>query len=262
MRKMIIVVILMAIAIAGRGFNYDRARAEALFLSDKMAYELNLSSPQYDAVYEINMDYFLGVGNRLDVYGNIWDQRNYQMQRVLTPIQFDQFQRLLYFYRPLAWRDGRWHFRVYSRYGDRRHFYRGRPGGYASYRGGRYYRPGGRRAGPPARRVGPSPRDRRVAPAPRNNFRDNRPGIRDRRMAPPRSNNLRGPAPRPNQGRVTRNGMVQRVGGTSRTTVTRRQAPTQQNFRGGTRGGDNMRQDGNRRPQVNDGRRGNRQRNR
>lgn len=63
MRKMIIVVILMAIAIAGRGFNYDRARAEALFLSDKMAYELNLSSPQYDAVYEINMDYFLGVGN-------------------------------------------------------------------------------------------------------------------------------------------------------------------------------------------------------
>ena len=38
---------------------YEEARRQALFLSDKMAYELGLSDAQYQAVYEINLDYLL-----------------------------------------------------------------------------------------------------------------------------------------------------------------------------------------------------------
>ena len=33
--------------------SYNAAKHEALFLSDKMAYELNLTAAQYEAVYEI-----------------------------------------------------------------------------------------------------------------------------------------------------------------------------------------------------------------
>ena len=228
MRKMMMVVILAAIAVVGRAFSFERAQSEALFLSDKMAYELNLSTPQYNSVYEINMDYFLGLATRDDVYGNLWSQRNYLLQRVLTPYQYEMFMSLNYFYRPVLWRDGRWDFRIYRRYQNRHHYFMKRPGGYAHYRGGRHFRP--ERA--------PAPGVRR-APAPRNNFRGSSPS-RDRQVAPPRSNNLRGSAPRPNQGRVTRKGMVQRQGGTSRTTVTRSVSSNRPQG-----------QQGNRRPQGN-----------
>ena len=36
---------------------YQQAREQALFLTDKMAYELNLTEQQYEAAYEINLDY-------------------------------------------------------------------------------------------------------------------------------------------------------------------------------------------------------------
>ena len=248
--------ILAAIAVVGRAFTYDRARAEALFLSDKMAYELNLSTPQYNAVYEINMDYFLGLATRDDVYGTLWSQRNYELQRVLTPPQYETFMGLNYFYRPVLWRDGRWDFRIYRRYQNRHHYYMGRPSPYASYRGGRHFSPGPRRGSGLGARRGPALRRDlgvRRGPAPRRDVRG--------QARPPRSNNLRGPAPRPNGngGRVTRNGMVQRVGGSSRTTVTRRPSQNQQGqqFRGG--GGQQRQQfrgGGQQRQQVSGGGRG------
>ena len=42
---------------------------EALFLSDKMAYELNLSVQQYEAVYEINLDYMMALSVNDDIFG-------------------------------------------------------------------------------------------------------------------------------------------------------------------------------------------------
>ena len=82
MRKLILLVMMMAMAITSQALNYDLARREALFLSDKMAYELGLTEGQLNAVYEINLDYFLSVG-REDAYGIWWRQRNYEMQNVL-----------------------------------------------------------------------------------------------------------------------------------------------------------------------------------
>ena len=223
MKKLMMVAILMVITVTAKALSYETARSEALFLSDKMAYELNLSPSQYEAIYEINLDYFMYVGTKLDLYSDLWKQRNFAIQRILTPYQYENFLRLKYFYRPLGWRDGRWEFRIYRVYPNRGHFMMNRPRAYANYRGGRHFRPGGPggpRPGGPGR-VGPGPRPggpNRVAPGPRGN------GPRDGRPAPPRSNNFNGPAPRPNEmrGRTTPNGMVQRVGSSSRTTVTTR----------------------------------------
>ena len=127
MKKLMMVAILMVITVTAKALSYETARSEALFLSDKMAYELNLSPSQYEA-------------------------------RILTPYQYENFLRLKYFYRPLGWRDGRWEFRIYRVYPNRGHFMMNRPRAYANYRGGRHFRggPGGPRPG------GPNPMDQHL----------------------------------------------------------------------------------------------------
>ena len=56
MKKMMMMAMMMAMTITANAMSYNAAKHEALFLSDKMAYELNLTAAQYDEVYEINMD--------------------------------------------------------------------------------------------------------------------------------------------------------------------------------------------------------------
>ena len=108
MKKLMMMALLMVMSVTAKALSYETARSEALFLSDKMAYELNLSPSQYEAIYEINLDYFICVGSKLDLYTDLWKQRNFEIQQVLTPYQYENFLRLKYFYRPLGWRDGRW----------------------------------------------------------------------------------------------------------------------------------------------------------
>ena len=50
MKKLMMVAILMVITVTAKALSYETARSEALFLSDKMAYELNLSPSQYEAI--------------------------------------------------------------------------------------------------------------------------------------------------------------------------------------------------------------------
>ena len=80
MKKMMFMAISMMITIAANAMSYKEAKNEALYLSDKMAYELNLTDAQYDAVYEINLDYMMSVNGRNDVYGVWWDRRNTDLQ--------------------------------------------------------------------------------------------------------------------------------------------------------------------------------------
>ena len=133
---MIALVAMLTIAATGKAMSYEQARNEALFLTDKMAYELNLTDEQYEAAYEINLDYLMGVTSYDDVYGNYWERRNLDMSYVLLDWQWQTFCAASYFYRPLYWRDGFWHFGIYARYPHRDYFYFGRPVFYASYRGG------------------------------------------------------------------------------------------------------------------------------
>ena len=43
---------LFTIATSAHSMSYEQARAQALFLTDKMAYELNLTEEQYEAAFE------------------------------------------------------------------------------------------------------------------------------------------------------------------------------------------------------------------
>ena len=140
MKKMFTLAMMMVMTITANAMNYNAAKNEALFLSDKMAYELNLTAAQYEDVYEINLDYFLSVNGRNDILGPWWDRRNADLRYVLTAYQYDKYVTLNYFYRPVAWKAGGWTFAVYSHY-DRGHFYKARPTVFVTYKGGNNHKP-------------------------------------------------------------------------------------------------------------------------
>ncbi len=136
MKKLLTLAVMMVITISAAALPYSQARTEALFLSDKMAYELGLSLEQYEAVYEINFDYFYCVNSRNAIYGIYWQRRNIDLQYVLTPFQYQCYQVASYFYRPLTWYRGSWRFIVRNRYTVSSRIYMGYPTSYRSYRGG------------------------------------------------------------------------------------------------------------------------------
>ena len=145
MKKMFFALMMMLTAsVSANAMSYEQARNEALFLTDKMAYELNLTDEQYEAAYEINLDYLMGVTSRYDVYGTYWERRNLDLSYILLDWQWDAFIAASYFYRPLYWDAGYWHFGIYARYPHRDYFYFGRPHFYNTYRGAHaWHRVGG-----------------------------------------------------------------------------------------------------------------------
>jgi len=126
----------LTLSLTANAMSYSQAREQALFLTDKMAYELNLTEEQYDAAYEVNLDYLMSVNTYDDLYGAYWTMRNTDLSYILLDWQYRSFCAASYFYRPLYWTDGIWHFAIYSRYPHRNYFYFGRPNIYVSYRGG------------------------------------------------------------------------------------------------------------------------------
>ena len=81
-KHLMILAVMMVMTISARSamplgssknaMSYNAAKHEALFLSDKMAYELNLTAAQYEAVYEINLDYLMSLNGHGDVFGIWW----------------------------------------------------------------------------------------------------------------------------------------------------------------------------------------------
>ena len=144
MKKLILsIMAMMTIALNANAMSFTQAQREALFLTDKMAYELNLTDEQYDACYEINLDYLMSVSTVDDLYGTYWTRRNYDMGYVLFDWQLEAFRAASYFYRPLYWDAGCWHFGIYARYPRRTFFYFSHPTVYVSYRGGHSWRMNG-----------------------------------------------------------------------------------------------------------------------
>ena len=143
--RLMILAVMMVMTISARSamplgssknaMSYNAAKNEALFLSDKMACELNLTAAQYEAVYEINLDYLMSLNGHGDVFGIWWDRRNADLRFVLTPWQYDKYVALNHFYRPVAWKAGGWTFAVYAHY-NRGHFYNAHPKVFESYKGG------------------------------------------------------------------------------------------------------------------------------
>lgn len=130
----------LGFAVAASAMSYSQAREQALFLTDKMAYELNLTDDQYEAAYEINLDYLLSVNSDDELYGDYWRWRNIDFSYVLLDWQYRMFCEAAYFYRPLYFSAGVWHFAIYACYPHRDYFYFNRPTVYVSYRGGHSWR--------------------------------------------------------------------------------------------------------------------------
>ena len=158
MKKLMIMAMMMVMTMSANAMSYTAAKNEALFLSDKMAYELNLTASQYDRVYEINLDYLMNLNGRADVFGIWWDRRNAELRYVLNAWQYDKYITLSHFYRPVAWKSGGFTFAVYSHY-NRGHFYNAHPKVYASYKGGKHHKPAVRHDAKPA------PKERHMAMA-------------------------------------------------------------------------------------------------
>jgi hypothetical protein len=115
-----------------------------------MAYELNLSSTQYDDVYEVNYDFLsrtryliddvvAGYTSAMDEYYDYLDVRNDDLRWILTSSQYRRFLEKEYFYRPIyTTTSGSWGFRIYRVYTDVNHFFFGKPSHYSTYKGAHY----------------------------------------------------------------------------------------------------------------------------
>lgn len=101
MKRMIIALVAMFMMTftTASAMSYEQARQQALFLTDKMAYELNLTEDQYEAAYEVNLDYLMSVDTYDDLYGAYWRQRNMDLSYILLDWQYRTYLNATYFYR-------------------------------------------------------------------------------------------------------------------------------------------------------------------
>lgn len=137
---------MICMTVSASAMSYEQARQQALFLTDKMAYELNLTDDQYEAAYEVNLDYLMSVDNYNDLYGTYWAQRNTDLGYILLDWQYRAYLNASYFYRPLYWDAGFWHFGIYARYPRRDYFFFGRPHFFDVYHGGHSWHMNGGRS--------------------------------------------------------------------------------------------------------------------
>lgn len=143
MKRLIILSVLSLFVGFGslKAMSYEAARDQAWFLTDKMAYELNLTPAQYDLVYQINLDYLMSIDRASDCYGYYWTYRDADLSYVLFDWQYSLYATLDYFYRPIRWLHSAWYYPVFDRY-RRGYYYFTRPTVYINYRGGMWARRG------------------------------------------------------------------------------------------------------------------------
>lgn len=122
-KMMMILAMMLTIVTSASAMTYAEARHEALFLTDKMAFELDLTDIQYEHVYLINLEYLRNI-DRASIFGNPWTLRNRQLADVLTARQYRLYEMANYFYRPVSWTGTTITYHVYTRYNDRHHYYR------------------------------------------------------------------------------------------------------------------------------------------
>ena len=121
--------------------DYETARERAYYLTDKMAYELNLNDQQYNDAYEINLDYLLSLHTEADLADvRYLRYRNEDLRHILYDWQWTAFAAVDYLFRPVWWLNGGWHFPVFNYYAHGYYFYH-HPRIFWDYRGGhgRYY---------------------------------------------------------------------------------------------------------------------------
>ena len=220
-RYLLTLLIVLAGTLSAKAISYNEARDRAWFLTDKMAYELNLTPDQYDRVYQVNLDYFMSIAYEADCYGVYWNYRDTDLRYILWDWQYRLYVTLDYFYRPIRWIRAAWHYPIcdHYRYG---YYYYERPRVYVSYHGCNWKRRGHNDVSPyrgwRAER-GPGMRDRYD-----NNRPGGRPGTHNEPSRPSNGrydgnhNNKGGHADRGNRGNSDRN--VGTMPGRDRSTTT------------------------------------------
>ena len=140
-RYLLTLLIVLAGTLSAKAISYNEARDRAWFLTDKMAYELNLTPDQYDRVYQVNLDYFMSIAYEADCYGVYWNYRDTDLRYILWDGQYRLYVTLDYFYRPIRWIRAAWHYPIcdHYRYG---YYYYERPRVYVSYHGCNWKRRG------------------------------------------------------------------------------------------------------------------------
>lgn len=128
--------------------SYYAIRDNARYLTDRMAYTLNIAADLLDDLYMINYDYICGVndylddvalGYRYDDYMAVIAARDLALRRLLAPWQWERLIGIDYFYRPIVFRNHRWSFSIYAYDPYRTRFYFRAPRPFNDYRGGRFF---------------------------------------------------------------------------------------------------------------------------
>ncbi len=146
MKKIILASLMALVSVNMMALTTSKIREYARFLSDRMAYELDLSASQYDDVYEINYDFIYSINTimddvvdgyieAIDQYYEYLDYRNDDLRYVLTDSQYTEFLNCEYFYRPVYVMSSKWYLRIYNIYNNVSFFYYDRPTGYLTYSG-------------------------------------------------------------------------------------------------------------------------------
>jgi len=139
--------ITMLVASQAFAMSTSKIRETARFLSDRMAWELDMTPQQYDDCYEINYDFIFAINpimgdvargylSAINMYYTYLDWRNDDMRFILNAAQYARFLQLEYFYRPVYTYRGSWTFRVYQIYNNPKFFYFDAPSIFRVYAGG------------------------------------------------------------------------------------------------------------------------------
>lgn len=139
MKRTLLTLIIAIMALTARAISYDDARQQAWFITDKMAYELNLTPEQYDRAYQINLDYLMSLNGPTDITGAYWQYRDIDLRCILFDWQYNLLSTLDYFYRPVRWYATRWYYPVYDHYRIGYYYYT-RPNIYITYHGCTWHR--------------------------------------------------------------------------------------------------------------------------
>ena len=146
MKKIVLAAIAALLSLNMMALSESRIREYARFLSDRMAYELDLTPMQYDDCYEINYDFIycvdrimddvvFGYVDAIDRYYEYLDDRNEDLRHVLDFVQYERFLNAEYFFRPIYTTHTGWNLRIYNVYTNRSFYYYDRPSVYYVYRG-------------------------------------------------------------------------------------------------------------------------------
>lgn len=148
MKKLIFTIVMtLGITTQVMAMSVSTIRNHARFISDRMAYELDLTPMQYDDCYEINYDFIYqtqrimndvvyGYRDAIETYYRLLDYRNDDLRYVLSNRQYTKFITLDYFYRPIYTVGRNWNFRIYTIYNNKKFFYYDAPSGYKTYNNG------------------------------------------------------------------------------------------------------------------------------